>query len=478
MPKNKTKINIIGLILLIALVSCNKEKEFQAPSDSNKLSTQGPNLENKLPEIDILEPEVKVDEQEEYFQGDLFDLWSIFFKSFVAVTNQSPRDTRVDFKLLHQLRSQKDKDFLNLVSIIEEKMASTDLRGKPTEYKAAFYINTYNYSAVRLANKGYLDKDAKAIESLLKLSTGVNPFEILSRKAIALRQGIVSLDELQKIKLKEVFSDGEKQDARYLLALNSVALTKAPILETAYRPEKLDEQLTFAARNAFQIKRIAFIENDKLELSRLFKWYKKAFEADSGSIEGFAQKYGIEKKDYKKIRYQNFSWDLPALASFSGNVVEERDQKLPVIRDEDVLSDDNSKDVVEKGPCDYLESETVKVLGQCTQIIEGVQDGAYKYESEVRESSLCLYTRKLEGGLATLGIMGDITVKDVKSGDQDTHKLAIEGEYKKRKEVLQTKVTEEMRTRLQYSPGSKQLGVRQTSVIIGRGYRKFLLQCN
>jgi hypothetical protein len=468
---------IIGLVLVLGLFSCSKGKELEVGSASTDAVTKAPEIEEKVAEIDILEPEVEVDEKEEYFQRDIFELWNIFFKSFVAVVNETPKDTRVDFKLLHKLRSEKDKDFLNLVSIIEEKMASTDLRGKSREFKGAFYINAYNYSAIRLVNKGYINNDGEIVENLLKLSKTVNPFEILTRKAIAFRQGILSLDELQKEKLKEVFSDGEKTDARFLLAINSVAMSKATILDSAFKPDTLEDQLTFAARNSLQLKRIATIDEDRLEVSRFFKWYKKTFEADSGSIESFIQKYGIEKKDYKKLRYQKFSWDLNDLASFPGSPVGERDPKLPPIRDNEVDSTPDKDAPQQALACDFLKSDTVEVLGLCDKVIEGIQNGAYTYENVVEESGLCLYSRTLEDGKKTLGIMGDITNQNVKSGRTESTKLAVEGKYKKRKELLQTKVSEDVRTRLQYSPGSRQLGVRQTSVIVGRGYRKFLLQC-
>ncbi|MCF8058564.1 MAG: DUF547 domain-containing protein [Bacteriovoracaceae bacterium] len=465
----KIKVFTLLMSLTLALASgCQSKKEPQIGAPKKVVSVTEEVLEDK--EVDIIVPEISISENAEYLSKDIFDLWDLFFQSFVPVVSENPFDSRVNFKSMHQLRSSRDKDFLDLVSIIEKKMASTDVSKMEREERAAFYINAYNYSAIRLVNKGFI-KDGEMISSIKDLSKNFYSLEILIRDAIQFYDGIKSLDQIMKKEIRPLFSkDGKVTDARFYFLLNGATLGRAILLNQAVRVDTLEAQLSFASKNALKVSRYADIEGDTLKVSRLFKWYKDDFEEAYETLENFFTENGIERSSYKKIRYQEFQWEINDAARFPGVIIAEPKQPLPQIISEE-------EEVIPTKPCDYLVSDKVKVLGYCNQVIDGRLSGGYPYKVEVLESKLCLYTRDLGDGKRSLGINGNIVEIQDESNNRESLTLTVEDKLKEKKDVLQMRIAEGVRTFLEYLQTDRRLTVRQTSVLPGKGYRKFLLQC-
>lgn len=479
---NKRMMSLCLLLLSLMLFqSCSDEKALPAPVGTIS-PVQKPLVEEKG--IDILVPETETITNQDYLHADLFDLWDTFFKSFVAVVSETPFDTRVNFKSMHILRDQRDKDFIELVSAIEKKMTGMDLSGLTKETQMAFYINAYNYTGLRLINKGYL-KDGKIIESIKDLSKVIIDTEILTRDVIPLKEGIISMDTILKKKLKDLVSANDKvKDARFMMALNGGMMSRSLILNEAYRPEKLEEQLDFINKAAFKLGRIAEIKGRKLHLTRIFKWYKDFFEDGAGSLENFAREAGMNPDSFDMIRYHDFNWSLNDLASFPGVVEDETGviPPLPVRRDDepkdDSATNEGESEPVDFGkPCDYLKSDSVTVLSYCDRVLQGELDGFYKYENDVTDATICVYTRKSEDGKDSLGAIGNVIEIPKDSGVKKSQSIEVEDRYKERKDKLSIWMAEGVRTKLEYLKTDKRLMVRQTSVIPGKGYRKFLLQC-
>ncbi len=465
------RINILPLLItfiLVISIGCQSKKEPQIGLPKKVIPIQE-EKEDKS-QVDIIVPEVNVTENEEYLSKDIFDLWDLFFQSFVPVVSETPFDTRVNYKSMHQLRSSRDKDFLDLVSIIEKKMAGTDVSKMEPEAKIAFYINAYNYSAIRLVNKGFI-KDGEMISSIKDLSKSFYSLEILIRSAIQFYDGIKSLDDIMKKEIKPLFIKGDKlADARFYFLLNGATLGRATLLNQAIRPDTLEAQLSFATKNALKIDRYAKVEGETLKVARFFKWYKDEFEEAYETLENFFTENGIERSTYTKLRYQDFQWELNDIARYSGVVITEPKQPLPQIIAEE-------EEIIPTQPCDYLKSEKVTVLGHCNQVIDGRLSGAYPYKREVLEAKICLYTRDLEDGERSLGINGNIIEIEDESNTRENLSLAVEDKLKEKKDVLKIRIAEGVRTRLEYLQTDRRLEVRQTSVLPGKGFRKFLLQC-
>lgn len=463
---------IMVLVMGPLLSSCNSKKEPTIGAPTKSVATpQETKPEDKA--VDIIVPEIAVTENEEFLKKDIFDLWDIFFESFVSVVSEKPLDTRVNYKSMHQLRTSRDSDFLELVSMIEKKMASTDLESLDKNTKKAFLINAYNYAAIRLVNKGFVDSDGKMISSIKNLSKTFYDKEILIRNAIQFSDGLKSLDGIMKEDIRPLFSQGGRvKDARFYFLLSGATLGRAVQMAQAIRPETLEAQLTFATENALKMTRYLKQEGDTLRVARFFKWYKSDFEEAYGTVEDFFAQNGIKRDTFTKIRHQDFSWELNDQARFTGVVIEEPKQPLPPIAEEG-----KEDDIIPTEPCDYLKSDKVQVLGYCNQVIEGRMNGFYKYDPEVVEAKVCVYSRDLGDGERSLGINGTVVEISEKSGNKESVNLAVEDKLKKWEEKLRIRIAEGVRTTLEYLQTDRRLTVRQTSVVPGKGYRKFLLQC-
>lgn len=419
--------------------------------------------------VDIIVPEVVTEEEGEYKSKTIFDLFDLFFKSFVAVVEEVPFDTRVNFKSMHHLREKRDQDFLTLVSIIEKRMASYPYKEKELDTQAAFLLNVYNYAAIRLANKGYV-QDGKMINSLRDLSKVFYPGEIEIRNTITLYDGVKSLTEILKNHVKELYSkDGKVTDARFYFLANGATLGRPIVMNQAISPENLEAQLEFATKNTLKHKRYVSPKKENLDVARFFKWYKKDFEDAYGTLEDFFTKYGIERSSYDRVTYKDSDYDLNDLARFTGPVAEESQQPLPPIETEE--------EIIPAKPCDYLESDKVKVLAYCNQVIDGNVSGFYPYPNTVTESKICIYTRDLGNGERSLGINGNLVERDDESGKLQGLSLSVEDKLKEKDDMLRIRIAEGVRTTLEYLQTDRRLLLRQTSVIPGKGYRKTLLQC-
>lgn len=477
---------VLALILTLGLglSSCSKSEGDPIAAGTTTSKEVTPVVEEKG--IDILTPESEISNRD-YLNANLFSLWETFFQSFVGKVSNDPLDTRVDFKNMHLLREQKDEDFMELVSAIEKKMASFDILGSSKETQAAFYINAYNYTGLRLINKGYIQK-GKIIESIRDLSKVINPYEILTRETVAFKTGITSMDDIIKKKLKPLYSEGGKvKDARFMMALNGGMLGRSFLYNHAFTPSKLEEQLNFVTKNALKLKRIANLDKRTLKLVRLFKWYKDYFEEASGSLENFVKDGGFNPDSFDSVRYQDFDWNLNDIASFAGRVLDETGTVEPVPNNTDGKEEEDQAatgDDLPEGdrvdfssPCDYLKSEKVTVLSVCNRVIEGKMDGFYKYKREVVDATICVISRKLEDNKITLGAIGSFVEVPDKTGERESHSIEVEDKANVKDDMLKIRKSEGVRTTLEYLKTDKRLMVRQTSIILGKGHRKFTLQC-
>jgi hypothetical protein len=463
------KTILLCLILMASGCKSDDPPQIGAPQKAVSTQTNENEGDDTNKGVDIIVPEVVVD-NDQYQSKSIFDLFDLFFKSFVSVVDDKPFDTRVNFKSMHQLRTNRDRDFLNLVSIIEKRMANYAYLNEDKDTQAAFLLNVYNYAALRMANKGYVKEDNKMITSLRDLSKIFYKGEIEIRDTITLSDGVKSLSSILKNHIKPLFSEnGDVKDARFYFLANGAALGRAPLLNQAIFPQDLEKQLNFATKNTIELKRYVDMKGDDLEVARFFKWYKEDFETAYGSLEEFFVGQGLERSSFDRIAYKDADYDLNDLAQFTGPVLSEAQQPLPPI--------ETGEDIIPTKPCDYLKSEKVEVLAYCNQVIDGTEDGFYKYENEVIESKLCLYTRDLGDGEKSLGINGNIVETNPEASNRNSLSIAVEDKLKIREDKLRIRIAEGVRTTLEYLQTDRRLMFRQTSVIPGKGYRKALLQC-
>jgi hypothetical protein len=81
-------------------------------------------------------------------------------------------------------------------------------------------------------------------------------------------------------------------------------------LNEAFTPEKLDQQLNFAAKNFVNDAARNKITSDKVTVSKIFDWYKNDFTA-GGTLIDFLNHYsGIKIQQHATISFLDYDWSL------------------------------------------------------------------------------------------------------------------------------------------------------------------------
>tara|TARA_Y100000590_G_scaffold470775_1_gene670294 strand:+ start:111089 stop:112525 length:1437 start_codon:yes stop_codon:yes gene_type:complete len=409
-------------------------------------------------------------------EKSLEDLLDIFFGTFVLPINKVGEafDTRVDYERLHDLRTKKDKTFINLVTKIERKFRAADaLKGKSDAYKKAFYVNAYNYFAIRLINRFYI-KDGKRLKSILDLSEGFNKHQIFDARFIRVHsEELVSLNTVEKKYLSGLTND---QDGRYHFAVICVSKGCPITLNKAYREEILETQLDEVTKASLLLPRMIKHDNDdkKTYLTKLFDWYEDHFVADKGSVKAFIQHHGGDI--LHKVKFQKYDWTLNGLTS---ETVIDEDDKPELPSEEEQQGGEGSGEGADSGdedranPCAALiQSEQEKVISVCRNLISGKEHKLTK--NTVTEANLCII-RNREADLYI--IRGELNSKDKKEVESVVEvdfgavaKVENNGYF-----TWETK--HEYREEASFHPDELTLKFRQNTKGVRRSLRKIVVGC-
>ena len=190
---------------------------------------------------------------------------------------------QVDYKGFLQDKSKLD-DYLKTLS----KQVPT--KDWSVQEQLAYYINLYNAQTVALILRNYPLKSIKDIDG---------PW---TKDFIKIGDKELSLGALEHSILRKM------NEPRIHFAINCASASCPKLINDAFIPEKLDEQLGKVT--------LGFINSDNntigkenLELSRIFKWYKGDFA--SGKLVSYINPYtAIEIAPKAKIKYKEYDWSL------------------------------------------------------------------------------------------------------------------------------------------------------------------------
>jgi hypothetical protein len=211
-----------------------------------------------------------------------------FYESLTQLLKTHVKQGRVDYKSLKQ-----EKASLNQ---LVHQIAQYSLKDLPANSKKAFYINAYNLLVLHQIVENYP----------LRSVMDIPGFFDKQRFNVAGEQ--LTLNELEKEKLLREF-----QDPRIHFALVCGAKSCPPLLNEAYLPNLIEEQLqnqTIASLNSPQF--IKVVEKTKqAEISEIFKWYEKDFIKVSPSIVNYINKYRSKpiSKSFS-IDFYTYDWQL------------------------------------------------------------------------------------------------------------------------------------------------------------------------
>ena len=157
--------------------------------------------------------------------------------------------------------------------------------------KLAYWINVYNAFTVKLIVDNY---PLKSITDLDK------PWD---KKFIKIVDNSYSLGDVENNILRKM---GEP---RIHFAINCASVSCPNLLNAAYTPEKLDNQLSASTKTFLLDKSKNRIMENPMQLSKLFEWYKGDFEG--GNVIKFINNQLNESIDESTpIEFLEYNWAL------------------------------------------------------------------------------------------------------------------------------------------------------------------------
>jgi Protein of unknown function, DUF547 len=188
--------------------------------------------------------------------------------------------------------------YLNLLS-----KTSPEEKTWTREEQMAYWINAYNAFTIKLIIKYYPIKSIKDIGSSIQIPFVNTPWDI---KFITIGSEKMDLNHIEHGILRKSFDE-----PRIHMALVCASKSCPILLNEAYDPRKLDQQL-FRQTKAFLADPFRTkISPDKAQLSMIFKWYSMDFTKNGASVNSFVNAYSpVKIKPNAKISYLDYDWGL------------------------------------------------------------------------------------------------------------------------------------------------------------------------
>lgn len=206
-------------------------------------------------------------------------LWNSLLKKYV----NSKGD--VNYKAFKNDVVDLDKYLLYLAENSPEKSWSKNK-------KLAYYINLYNAATVKLILNNYPTKSIKDLK---------NPW---GKEWVKTGDGVLSLGDIEHKILRKM------NEPRIHFAINCASFSCPKLLNEAFTESKMEAQLEATTKDFINDKTRNIISVEKLQLSNIFKWYKKDF-TENGSLIDYIKPYTkAEITADSDIDYLKYDWNL------------------------------------------------------------------------------------------------------------------------------------------------------------------------
>lgn len=206
------------------------------------------------------------------------------------------KDGIVNYKGFIQDKAKLDK-YLDLLS------NNAPDRGKwSKEEQLAYWINAYNAFTVKLIVDNYPVKSIQDLHPTVKIPLVNTVWHI---KFFKIGGKEASLDEIEHKILRKEF-----EEPRIHFAINCASFSCPPLLNEAFFPEKIDQQLDKVAITFVNDTKRNKITADKVEISSIFSWFKGDF-TKNGSLIDYLNQYSTTKiKPNAKVSHLDYDWSL------------------------------------------------------------------------------------------------------------------------------------------------------------------------
>jgi hypothetical protein len=206
------------------------------------------------------------------------------------------KDGIVNYKGFIQDKAKLDK-YLDLLS------NNAPDRGKwSIEEQLAYWINAYNAFTVKLIVDNYPVKSIQDLHPKVKIPLintvwHIKFFKIGGKEA--------SLDEIEHKILRKEFDE-----PRIHFAINCASFSCPPLLNEAFVPEKINQQLDLVAHTFINDTKRNKITADKIEISSIFSWFKGDFTKNGSLIDYLNQYSKVKIKPNAKVSHLDYDWSL------------------------------------------------------------------------------------------------------------------------------------------------------------------------
>ncbi|MBK5277812.1 MAG: DUF547 domain-containing protein [Bacteroidia bacterium] len=197
-----------------------------------------------------------------------------------------------------QVSYSKIKENSIEIEALYRQIGDADLNRLDENSKKAFYINAYNLISIYWVTMNHP----------IKSPMDVNGFFDKVEHTVATEQ--LTLNDLEKNKLLAPY-----KDARLHFVLVCAARSCPPLPSCAFEPNILDKQLTERATLALNDKEWikVYAVQKKVELSKIFDWYKADFTADGKTLLDWINQYRkIKIPNSYLVSYYEYDWALNA----------------------------------------------------------------------------------------------------------------------------------------------------------------------
>lgn len=168
--------------------------------------------------------------------------------------------------------------------------------------KLAYWINAYNGFTLQLILRHYPVKSIKDIGSKIKIPFVNTPWDA---KFIRIGKNYVDLNHIEHGILRKQFSE-----PRIHFAIVCASVSCPKLLNEAYTPEKLNQQLNEQASNFINDPSRNKITPNAIRLSKIFSWFKGDF-TKKGSLINFLNQYSkIKINPNASFSTLDYNWNL------------------------------------------------------------------------------------------------------------------------------------------------------------------------
>lgn len=209
-----------------------------------------------------------------------FSLANIFFKTHVD-------SGRVDYKSIVENPSELN----NILALVKEIRVSKE---DAATYQA-FWVNGYNLFVIKSIVENY------------PIKSPLDKAGFFDKAKHEIGGELITLNDIEHKMLRAVFP----KEPRFHFALVCAGLGCPPIINKAYLPNTLDNQLEKQTHLALNDPGFIQINKNRVKISQIFEWYKGDFTQDGNTLLDFINQYRSEKLPEKsKVSYYPYNWAL------------------------------------------------------------------------------------------------------------------------------------------------------------------------